>query len=249
VVATTRTDRPARADAGTTGGRAAWATVALGLLGCAAMYSLLFLPADVFDDLITEDGWIEMFGALALFLSAGLAVACLVRARRRGAPRLLQLSLLGLGLFFFAAGGEEISWGQRILDFGTPEDLDRINKQGEFNVHNVSVLGKAPELVFLLVWLLLAVAIPLVAAYGPERIRTEVRRLLPIVPAALAVLFVGNYVLAKVFQRIVDASDGWESIYPVVHAVTEIKETNFELLFLVAMVWLWRRPVVDAAAP
>ena len=35
--------------------------------------------------------------------------------------------------------GEEISWGQRIFGFATPDFLLPLNQQGEFNVHNISL--------------------------------------------------------------------------------------------------------------
>ena len=36
------------------------------------------------------------------------------------------------------AAGEEISWGQRIFEFATPDFLMPLNEQKEFNVHNIS---------------------------------------------------------------------------------------------------------------
>jgi len=39
------------------------------------------------------------------------------------------------GLIFIV--GEEISWGQRIFGFSTPEALNDINRQGESNLHNI----------------------------------------------------------------------------------------------------------------
>lgn len=41
-----------------------------------------------------------------------------------------------LCLLLFAAG-EEISWGQRLFEIGTPPELASINSQGELNVHDV----------------------------------------------------------------------------------------------------------------
>jgi hypothetical protein len=35
------------------------------------------------------------------------------------------------------AAGEEISWGQRLFEIGTPPELASINSQGELNVHDV----------------------------------------------------------------------------------------------------------------
>ncbi len=46
----------------------------------------------------------------------------------------------GIVLVFIA--GEEISWGQRIFEFTTPEFLRDLNRQNEFNVHNISNTGQ-----------------------------------------------------------------------------------------------------------
>ena len=39
-------------------------------------------------------------------------------------------------LFMF---GEEISWGQRLLGFATPDWMNRQNYQGEFTLHNMKL--------------------------------------------------------------------------------------------------------------
>ena len=44
--------------------------------------------------------------------------------------------VLGAAALLFVAG-EEISWGQRILGFATPDALAALNRQDEFNVHNI----------------------------------------------------------------------------------------------------------------
>ncbi len=53
----------------------------------------------------------------------------------------------GIALVFIA--GEEISWGQRIFEFTTPEFLRDLNRQNEFNVHNLQTISfKLVEKVF-----------------------------------------------------------------------------------------------------
>jgi hypothetical protein len=37
--------------------------------------------------------------------------------------------------------GEEISWGQRIFNFKTPELFREINVQHEFNIHNIEMFN------------------------------------------------------------------------------------------------------------
>jgi hypothetical protein len=76
--------------------------------------------------------WITFAG----FLGAGVAVLSTLR-RRRAIRRPALAYLAGLGLFFLVCAGEEISWGQRILGFATPEAMQSTNEQHEFNLHNL----------------------------------------------------------------------------------------------------------------
>lgn len=86
--------------------------------------------------LTAEDGPIEWLG-FACFAFAGImgfriARLCWRSDRRRVA---ILYGIFALGMIF--AAGEEISWGQRVLDIETPEILEEINKQEELNIHNI----------------------------------------------------------------------------------------------------------------
>jgi hypothetical protein len=60
--------------------------------------------------------------------------------------------LVGLGCVYFA--GEELSWGQSLFHWQTPELLERVNDQGETNIHNISSwFDQKPRLVLEL-WVL-----------------------------------------------------------------------------------------------
>ncbi len=48
---------------------------------------------------------------------------------------MLAYTLLG-AIGYMGIAGEEVSWGQRVLRFETPENYADINSQGEFNLHN-----------------------------------------------------------------------------------------------------------------
>ena len=82
-----------------------------------------------------------------------------------------QLLYLGMALIFFFGAGEEISWGQRILGFQTPEALSEVNRQEEFNLHNLSAWEASkildPDRLFDLFWFLFAVLTPAVALVVP----------------------------------------------------------------------------------
>lgn len=76
-------------------------------------------------------------GAVCGYLAAAGFAACT-------AYRLAHAKQQGLAVLFavFAccclfAAGEEISWGQRLFEIGTPPELASINSQGELNVHDV----------------------------------------------------------------------------------------------------------------
>lgn len=76
--------------------------------------------------------WITFAGFfLASLVLAGVAI------RRASRPRLGTLYLAGLAFFFFVCAGEEISWGQRIFGFKTPDAIKQSNEQKEFNLHNL----------------------------------------------------------------------------------------------------------------
>ena len=88
-----------------------------------------------FSHLTDEDSYIENLTAILLFL-AGLLLVIVASTERRIFPRCIYV--LGCVAFMFAAG-EEISWGQRIFDFETPENLMNLNEQNEFNIHNMRI--------------------------------------------------------------------------------------------------------------
>ena len=99
----------------------------------------------VFDVWIREDGLAEWT------TFAGLAALCaLALARAAGAaagPVRNAWIVLGLALFFGAA--EEISWGQRVFGWYSPEWFLQHNAQQETTVHNLVVGGvKVNKLVF-----------------------------------------------------------------------------------------------------
>ncbi len=99
---------------------------------------LAVTPTNVYDALFWEDGWLENITA-GVFLLAGIALFAAALAERRIFPRCAYV-IGGVALTFF--GGEEISWGQRIIGFETPGFLASLNNQEEFNIHNLQVVER-----------------------------------------------------------------------------------------------------------
>ena len=78
-----------------------------------------------------EDSFFEWLTSLFYFISFILLALTFKKNRN------IFLILLSIVMFFGA--GEEISWGQRIFGFDTPENINKINMQHEFNIHNLAV--------------------------------------------------------------------------------------------------------------
>lgn len=96
-----------------------------------------FLSPEFYYIYTNEDGYIEYFTAFTLLATS---VLCFYRASSL-INKLPRLFFYFAATIFFLGFGEEISWGQRIIGFSTPEDLKQINAQKEFNFHNIHVDG------------------------------------------------------------------------------------------------------------
>ena len=96
--------------------------------------ALLAADQQAFNVLCREDYWVESLTAVWFFL-AGLLLFVTARAERSFLRRCVYI-LGGMAMVF--AAGEEISWGQRIFGFATPDFLMSLNEQQEFTVHNIN---------------------------------------------------------------------------------------------------------------
>ncbi len=141
-----------------------------------------------------EDGVIENLTAAAYVLAA-LALSAAAFGRQ-GFPR-LALAALAVGMAVLA--GEEISWGQRLLGYATPDFLSQ-NIQEEANLHNLPLFGahsKAGRVV-----ILLSCAVAVAGALSRKDALFGVP--LPSLPLAL-----GGLAVAWVLPRVNDALGYW----------------------------------------
>jgi hypothetical protein len=88
--------------------------------------------------LVAEDGFTESSTAITLFL---VTIICVLRILKLKQSRsLLFLGMTGfIGIVGLFGAGEEISWGQRIFGWETPEYFLEHNKQEETGLHNLVV--------------------------------------------------------------------------------------------------------------
>jgi hypothetical protein len=203
--------------------------------------------------LCKEDHLIEWLGAL--FLLFGSLFFLMTYLKDRGGNDLLffktkkNIFFLLLSLISFFGFGEEISWGQRILHIQTPEVLKQVNKQKEFNVHNLNLFTElldghgdlksvllsllTPARLFLLLCLIYFLLLPLLDKISPALSRFFTKTSLPIAPVMLGVLFFVNVIIQKLF-------DLFELEKGLHHYSIEVKETNGELIFLILSIYFFQ---------
>ncbi|SDS37592.1 hypothetical protein SAMN04515667_2035 [Formosa sp. Hel1_31_208] len=107
-------------------------------------YILIYnLRADYIGAFVEEDGFVESIGALAFLMSSVVFTYLFFLKESDSQYKFFGKSTKWniyfglLGILFFMAFGEEISWGQRIFGWNTPERFSDINAQKETNLHNL----------------------------------------------------------------------------------------------------------------
>ncbi len=130
------------------------------------------------------------------------------RVYRESSPTLRGAFLLLFGLALVFMAGEELSWGQRLLGFATPEAFVSLRRQREFNLHNVSWFQTPGGRNVLHEWWLVAttmlfVVLPILGRYSSKALTFFRTAGLPVptgwIPPAFAaslVLFLALIVLA-----------------------------------------------------
>lgn len=177
--------------------RAAW-SLAVGPLVVAALIALTIPNRALYAAIIEEDGIVEwaQMGALLGLVILGAAITGRLLARRRVATGLLYLIATVATVFIL---GEEISWGQRILGWATPEDLANLNRQGETNIHNIGQTLRVMNLLMMTA-AFVAVAVPVAwriwAGYRTRHL--EEYLLVPPLFLATSFLFAAAYRLVRV---------------------------------------------------
>lgn len=111
-------------------------------------FILFYTNLPAFVVYVEEDGVVEWLTVLGLLLAFVVCVARFIRLRKKRNWWFLLVTI-GLAVLLFAAAGEEISWGQRILGIKSSEFFEKNNSQHETNFHNLIVDGlKVNKIIF-----------------------------------------------------------------------------------------------------
>ncbi len=123
--------------------------------------------------MITEAGLIEH--ATVLFSVLGFVFALLVVANRKSCPRpWMTYFMLFFALGFFYIAGEEISWGQHLFKWDTPQWIGEANRQNETNLHNLHLsLDRIPKTIIGVGIVLSGILWPLFSHYRGVKIENS----------------------------------------------------------------------------
>jgi hypothetical protein len=114
-----------------------------------------WINIDFYFSLEKEDGFFEYLTFFFFLYIAFVGAFGYYKTRVSTAQVAIKRLFLVLFSFMVLAGivfaGEEISWGQRIIGFSTPEHLSEVNTQHELNLHNNKAVFRFVYYVYALV--------------------------------------------------------------------------------------------------
>lgn len=169
---------------------------------CYAVY--LFFPESVIIYLNEENAPVEMGTAIFFFAGSLLLIRSFFYNKN------LWLLLLGFLLFFGA--GEELSWGQHLLHFRTPDVINSVNVQHEFNIHNIECFNTGNfnhtfkkgwsrileiNFLFRVFCITYGILIPLIVLIIPGLLEISKKIKFPVPPLSIGIFFSINWFLYR----------------------------------------------------
>lgn len=188
------------------------------------------LPFPALDRMHSENGPHETVQAIIMISAFGVAVAGTIRF-------FLQRRMALAGWFVLAAlcslyvAGEEVSWGQHLFDWGTPDFWSAVNDQQETNLHNTtSWLDQKPRAILLIGIAVGGLLIPLLRRHRPGLLPQRFAVIYP--PSCLYVLALLS-VVPHILEKILEETVG--TPFTRLSEVQELFMFYFVLLYLIAL--------------
>jgi len=135
--------------------------------------------------------WLQFAFMIGVFI---LAVKTLKSMDRKN-NKWLVAWIMGAAIGSFYVAFEEISWGQWIFNWSTPQELKEINYQGETNLHNTSKwLNQKPRLILEIGIIVGGIIIPALSMLKPKWLP---KRFNIIYPPNFLIVIASIYTIAK----------------------------------------------------
>jgi len=158
----------------------------------------------------SELGGVELLQAVVIAGAAVLAAVTLAQPAVRRRPWLAAWLLLAVAGCVYTAG-EEVSWGQHLFAWATPEPWQQFNDQGETNLHNVSAwFDQKPRLILQIAILVGALALPLLRH---TRLYPRNPRIAYLMPSLRCVPSAAMVAVIQVEGAVLDLMDGGLLLY------------------------------------
>lgn len=204
----------------------------------------LLLKEDTVIRLGKEDGLFEYLTALSFLATSILFLLIFFRRKK--------LIHLVFALVFFIGMGEEISWGQRIFNFQSPEYFRENNIQSEFNFHNLTIFDSQEEggnyknglsyylsmnFLYKLFWFIYGIVLPVGYILFPwlKKILDKTDLLVP--PFVLGISFLLNWIIRKLILTFIVSIEDSPFYY---YAATEIGEFGSAIIFLTLSAYFFK---------
>jgi len=138
----------------------------------------------------------------------------------------LVVAIAAMGSFYIA--GEEISWGQHVIDWTTPEFWAAVNDQNETNLHNTSAwLDQKPRLLLFIGIITAGILIPALRRWKPSVLPA---RFVAFYPSSIVIVTALGVLLPYVAQEIAEIFKA--SLFERVSEVQEVYMYYFVMLYL-----------------
>ena len=187
----------------------------------------IFVPGNLKPALHSEWGPHETLQTLFIALAFLVAFVTLFKINwQNDRPRGFWIALAALCCFYVT--GEEISWGQQILQWDTPAYWSTLNDQNETNLHNTSAwLDQKPRLILFIGIVIGGLIVPALRRWKPSALPTKFGAIYP--PDCLVVSALGvavPYLLQEIAEHFLGKG--------LFHRVSELQE-----LFMYYFVFLY----------
>ena len=200
-------------------------------------YSSLFLDKGVVIDLGKEDGFFECLDFIFCLFSALIFLAIFFNIKIT--QKRNNYFYLILGFLFLFGAAEEISWGQRIFEWPTPEFLKHNNIQGEITFHNLATLRRTANKLFLLFSFFYCLFVPILDGFFNPFHKLAVKFDLPIAAICVGLFFPINYGLSKLLE-FYETGPLKGLHYPLM----EIKECNLLFIWVLMSLYFFKKRLI-----
>jgi hypothetical protein len=225
-------------------------------LAVIASYSVVLMGEEVMASLGDEDGLIENLGAFFLLVTSGFFLTSYFKSSVSDKDtnllrRKKNIVYLLLAVLFFIGFGEEISWGQRMFGWKTPDYFIEINRQDETNFHNIEAFNTTlfysgggrkvdkPVLAvildvqtwFFVFWFSYCLLFPLMSHYSLRFNKFFYEKTIPLPPLWIGFLMLANFTVFALPYIVCFLKD--IRVPAMYFSFTEIRESNEAFIFAV----------------